>query len=164
MAQRICLAVDGVVVHVALLDDLKRIDADGRAARGPMVVTHRRVGLNKPERREEGESVFVPEQCGEQFKGAIIVPDPNGDGHVGGTWTQRDGFGHPKLSPEHIQAALAGVRASCEAELAATAWTQAPDEPEEFRAKWAAYRRELRELRDNPPDPVDVKYPQRPFI
>lgn len=61
-------------------------------------------------------------------------------------------------------AAADALRAQRDAKLRETDWTQMPDSPLSAadKAKWATYRRSLRDLPANTPDPHSPKWPTPP--
>ncbi len=54
------------------------------------------------------------------------------------------------------------LRASRNAYLSQTDWTQVPDVPDATKTKWQSWRQELRDLPANTADPSNVTWPTKP--
>ncbi len=83
-----------------------------------------------------------------QARGKIIAPGADG---------RPVAQDRPAPSAEQVRAAVA---ARCQAILADTAWSQAPDEAPELRAVWADYRSRIRAIAAAPTP--DVIWPEPP--
>lgn len=57
---------------------------------------------------------------------------------------------------------MASIRAARNRKLRNTDWTQAPDVPETTRAAYVEYRRALRDVPQNYPNPEEVVWPSPP--
>lgn len=64
-----------------------------------------------------------------------------------------------EFSDEELKAIIRGYR---NRELTASDWTQMPDSPLTNKAEWIAYRRDLRDMPQQGPDPKEWIFPVRP--
>jgi hypothetical protein len=56
------------------------------------------------------------------------------------------------------------IRAQRDALLQASDWTQVGDLPDSFKAPWAVYRQQLRDLSLQPNFPFEIQFPEQPTV
>lgn len=69
-----------------------------------------------------------------------------------------------KIAQYDTDIAWDNLRAERDKLLAESDWTQIPDAPltEQQKSDWATYRKSLRDLPENTPDPANPTYPEKP--